>query len=82
MAKFSSNANTLATTKMPPFLVSCGYIPCMSFEPVDLRALSTCKQLANAKAKLIASRMQKVWNFTRAKMTKSQQAQVKAANKH
>ena len=83
MAEFSSNANTLATTKIAPFLVSCGYIPRMSFDPsVDLTALSTRKRLANAKAKSIADCMQEVWDFTRAKMAKSQQAQVRAANKH
>ena len=82
MAKYSSNANTSATTKIAPFLAFCGYIPCMSFDPVDLTALSTRKRLANAKAKSIANCMQEVWDFTKAKMTKSQQAQVKAANKH
>ena len=82
MAKFSSNANTSVTTKVPPFLVSCGYIPRMSFEPVDLTALSTRERIANAKATSIANRMQEVWEFTRGEMAKSQQAQVKAANRH
>ena len=83
MAKFSSNANTSATTKVPPFLVSCGYIPCRSFDPdVDLTVLSTWEQLANLKAKLIADCMQEVWDFTHAEMAKSQQAQVKVANRH
>ena len=71
MAEFSSNVNTSATTKVPPFLVSCGYISRMSFEPVDLTALSTRKRLANAKAKLIADCMQEVWEFTHAEMAKS-----------
>ena len=82
MAKLSSNANTSATTKIAPFLAFCGYIPRMSFKPVDLTALSTRKQLANTKTKLIANRMQEVWKFKHAKMAKSQQAQVKAANKN
>ena len=82
MAEFSSNANTSATTKVPPFLVSCGYILRMSFEPVDLTALSTREKLANARAKSIADCMQEVWEFTRAEMAKSQQAQVKAANRN
>ena len=60
MAEFSSNSNTSATTKMPPFLVLCSYIFCMSFELVDFTALSTRKQLANAKAKSIANCMQEV----------------------
>ena len=54
----------------------------MSFEPVDLTVSSTRERLTNAKAKSIAHCMQKVWEFTRAEMAKSQQAQVKAANKH
>ena len=83
MAEFSSNANTSATTKVPLFPVSRGYIPRMSFDPsVDLTASSIRKRLANAKAKSIASHMQEVWDFTRAEMTKSQEAQVKAANRH
>ena len=60
MAEFSSNANTSATTKVLLFLVSRGYIPRMSFDPMDLTASSTRKRLANAKAKSIADRMQEV----------------------
>ena len=82
MAEFSSNANTSATTKIAPFLASRGYIPRMGFEPVNLTALSTRERLANAKAKSIAEHMQEVWEFTRAEMARSQEAQVKAANKH
>ena len=83
MAEFASNSNTLATTKISPFLALRSYIPCMSFDPsVNLTASSTRKRLANAKARSIADCMQEVWEFTRAEMAKSQQAQVKAANKH
>ena len=82
MAKFSSNANISTTTKVPLFLVSRGYISCMNFDSVNLTALSICKCLANAKAKLIATCMQKIWEFTRVEIAKSQQTQVKAANKH
>ena len=60
IAELSSNANTLATTKVSLFLVSHGYMPKMSFDPVDLMALSTRKQLANTKAKPIANYMQEV----------------------
>ena len=81
IAEFSSNANTSATTKIAPFLVSCEYVLCMSFDPVDLTASSTRECLANAKAKSIADRMQEVWEFTRAEIAKSQQIQVRAANK-
>ena len=82
MAEFSSNANTSATTKLLPFLASRGYILRMSFDPVDLTASSTRERLANAKAKSIADRMQEVWEFTRGEIAKSQQAQMKAANRH
>ena len=54
----------------------------MSFDSVDLTALSIRKRLANAKAKLIATCMQEVWEFTRTEMVKSQQTQIKKANKH
>ena len=83
MAKFSSNTNTSVTTKVSPFLVTWEYVPRMSFDPnVNFTLSSTCKRLANAKAKLLATCMQKIWNFTYAEMAKSQQAQVKRANKH
>ena len=60
MAEFSSNANTSATTKVAPFLASRGYIPRMSFEPVDLTASSIRERLVNAKVKSITDRMQEV----------------------
>ena len=81
MAKFSSNANTSAMTKIAPFLASRGYIPRMSFDPVDLTASSTRERLANAKARSISNQMQEVWEFTHAEIAKSQQTQMKAANK-
>ena len=43
--------------------------------------MSTRERLANAKAESIATRMQEVWEFTRAEMAKSQQVQVNAANR-
>lgn len=82
MAKFSSNVNTSATTKVLPFLVLYGYISCMSFKPINLTALSICKRLVNAKTESIVICMQEVWGFTYTKIAKSQQAQVKAANKY
>lgn len=45
----------------------------MSFDLVNLIALSTRKQLVNAKAKLIADCMQEVYEFICAEMAKSQQ---------
>ena len=53
----------------------------MSFNPIDLTALSTRKRLANAKAKSIATRMEEMWDFTCAKMAKLQQMQIKKDNK-
>lgn len=82
MAEFSGNANTSATTKLPPFLVSQGQVPRMSLDPVDLKASSTRERLANAKAISIATCMQEVWDFTSAEMAKSQRAQADAANQH
>ena len=82
MAEFFSNANTLATIKVPLFLISWRYVPRMSFDFIDLTALSTCKRLANAKAESISTCMQKMWEFTCAKMARSQQTQMKAANRH
>ena len=74
MAKFASNANTSATTKVSPFLVSREYVPRISFNPVDLAALSTRERLANARAESIATCIEEVWEFTCAEMAKFQQA--------
>ena len=82
MAEFASNANTLASIKIPLFLFSRGLIPRMSFDPVNLSASSIRERLANAQAKSLADRMQEVWKFAREEMTKSQAAQIKATNKH
>ena len=58
------------------------YVPRMSFNPVELTALLTRKRLANAKAKLVAICIEKMWDFTHAEMAKLQQTQIKKANKH
>ena len=60
MAKFASNANISAITKVPPFLASQEYVLHMNFDPVDLTAFSIHKCLAKTKAKLIADCMQEV----------------------
>ena len=60
MAEFAANANPLATIKIPPFQATCGYVPRMSFDPVDLSKESTRKRLANTKARSIASNMEEV----------------------
>ena len=41
MAKFAANANLSSTTKIPPFQATRGYVPRMSFDPVDLLEEST-----------------------------------------
>ena len=50
MAEFAANANPSATTKIPPFQAMRGYVPRMSFDPVDLSKELTCERLANSKA--------------------------------
>lgn len=52
----------------------------MSFDPVNLSALSTRKQLANVTAKSIADQMQNVWDFMQEEMAKSQEVQAAVAN--
>ena len=58
--EFAANANVSATTKIPPFLVTKGYNPRMSFDHVDLSANFTRKRIANATARLIAGHIEKV----------------------
>ena len=60
MAKFAANANPSASTKIPPFQATRGYIPRMSFNPVDLLEDSTRERLANTKARSIAADMEAV----------------------
>ena len=60
MAKFAANANPSATTKILPFQAMRGYVPRMSFDPVDLSEKSTREWLANIKARSIAADMEEV----------------------
>ena len=82
MGEFSANANILATTKVPPFLATKGYNPRMSFDPVNLSADSTKERIANSTVRLIANRMEEVWDFMQKEMTKLQAKQVVAANRY
>ena len=82
MAKFAANANLSSTTKIPPFQATCRYVPRMSFDPVDLSEKSTREQLANSKARSIATDMEEVWKFVRTKMARSQEKQTEAADRH
>ena len=54
----------------------------MSFDPVNLSVDSTKEQIANSTARLIANRMEEVWEFMQEEMTKSQAKQTVAANCH
>ena len=60
MAKFAANANPSATTKIPPFQATRGYVLRMSFNPVDLSKKLTQEQLANSKARSIATNIEEV----------------------
>lgn len=60
MAKFLSNANILAATKVSPFLVSYSYISLLNFNLVDFMVLSICELLANAETKSIANCMEEM----------------------
>ena len=82
MAEFAANANLSAITKIPPFQATRGYVPRMSFDPVDLLEESTQERLANTKARSIASDMEEVWKFVRNEMVRSQEVQAKAADRH
>ena len=82
MAKFAANANPSATTKLPPFQATRGYVPRMSFDPVDLSKKSMRERLTNTKAWSIASEMEEVWRFVRSEMAYSQEMQAKAADRH
>ena len=82
MAKFAANANSSSTTKIPPFQAIRGYVPRMSFDPVDLSKELTRERLANTKARSIATNIEKVWRFVRDEMAQSQEQQAKAADWH
>ena len=82
MAKFAANANLSASTKIPPFQATRGYVPRISFDPVDLLESSTRERLANTKAQSIAADIEEVWKFVRNEMAQSQEQQAKAADRH
>ena len=81
MAEFAANANPSATTKIPPFQATRGYVPRMSFDPVDLSEESTRERLANSKARSIATDMEEVWKFVRTEMAWSQERYTKTADR-
>ena len=60
MGEFLANANVSATTKVPLFLVTRGYNPRISFDPVDLSTDSTKERIANSTATLIVNHMEEV----------------------
>ena len=82
IAKFAANVNLSATTKIPLFQTTRGYVPKMSFDPVDLSKELTCEWLANTKARPIATNIEEIWKFVRNKMAQSQERQAKAADQH
>ena len=82
MAKFAANANPSSTTKIPPFQATRGYVPRMSFDPVDLSEESTWERLANSKARSIATDIEEVWKFVHTEMARSQERQAEAADQH
>ena len=82
MREFSANANVSAITKVLLFLATKGYNLRMSFDPVNLLTDLTKDQIANSMARLIANRIEKVWEFMREKISKLQAKQVVAANCH
>ena len=82
MAEFAANANPSATTKIPPFQATRGYIPKMSFNSVDLSKESTRERFANTKARSIAADMEEVWEFVKNEMARSQERQAEAADRH
>ena len=82
MAEFAANANPSSITKIPPFQATRGYVPRMSFDPVDLLEDSTRERLANTKARSIAADIEEVWEFVRNEMARSQERQAEAADWH
>ena len=60
MAKFAANANLSFTTKIPLFQATHGYVPRMSFNPVDLSEESTRERVGNSKARSIATDIEEV----------------------
>ena len=82
IAEFAANANPSSTTKIPPFQATRGYVPRMSFDPVDLSEELTREQLANTKAWSIASDMEEVWKFVREEMARSQEKYTEAADRY
>ena len=82
MAEFAANSGEAETTHLSPFMANRGYEPRMSFTLTDLSADTTRQRLANEKAKDITEDMEKVWDFVRNSMTKAQERQRTAADRH
>ena len=58
-----------------------GYEPKMSFDPIISDEGTARERLLKRKGANIADKMKDIWNFTRAKLAKSQDSQKEYANK-
>ncbi|KAI1828762.1 hypothetical protein DTO006G1_9961 [Penicillium roqueforti] len=78
MVDFAASILPQDTTKKSPFFIERGYEPAMSFDWKDRETLTQNEQ----EAMDMLSRLQDIWTETKNQIEKSQQSQIRQANKH
>lgn len=82
MAEFADNDAVSSATKVTPFFANKGFNPRMSFSPDTTDYDTTRKRLAAAKAEDITGHMERVLEYIRENMGRSQQAMADQVNRH
>jgi transposase InsO family protein len=83
LAEFAANAMRTESTEQSPFFLTTGQDPKMDFDVDGLQEpQSTNERLQQDQARVMATRMQAIWDFARDNITKAQARQSEAANRH
>ena len=82
MAEFASNACVSASSGLSPFQVNYGFEPRMSFYPIDASTGSARERILKTRAKNIGQAMEKIWEFGKENLVRSQESQKRFADNH
>ena len=82
MAEFASNACVLASSRLSPFQVNYGFEPRMSFYPIDASTGSARERILKTRAKNIGQAMEKILEFGKENLVRSQESQKRFADDH
>lgn len=81
IVEYASNASISISTGLSAFMANYEYESRMSFDPIDTNEGITRERIMKRKRVNIANKMKEIWNFTRTKLAKSQEAQKEYADR-